>query len=125
MDPSVIPTLAAVISAIIGGAAGEAGKNAWTSLTALVRGRFGDDAAVTSAIERAGTRPAEETAEIIAGHAATDPAFEESLGRWTAETVRLIQSKHDVSNTVGGDARITGPVVQAGDVFGSINLGKP
>ncbi|TMR22211.1 hypothetical protein ETD86_12255 [Nonomuraea turkmeniaca] len=125
MDPSVIPTLAAVISAIIGGAAGEAGKNAWTSLTALIRRRFADDDAVTAAIERAETRPAEETAEIIAGRAATDPAFEEALHRWTVETARLVQSKHDVSNTISGNARISGPVLQAGDVFGSINLGKP
>ncbi|MEQ4716038.1 hypothetical protein [Nonomuraea sp. B19D2] len=124
MDPSVIPTLAAVISAIVGGAAGEAGKNAWTSLTALIRRRFGDDVAVTSAIERAESRPPEETAEIIAAHAAADPSFQEALDRWTVETARLIQSKHDVSNTISGNARITGPVLQAGDVFGSINLGK-
>ncbi|SEH04083.1 hypothetical protein SAMN05444920_1573 [Nonomuraea solani] len=124
MDPSVIPTLAAVISAIVGGAAGEAGKNAWASLTALIRRRFGDDDAVVSAIERAETRPAAETAEIIAVRAAADPTFEEELRHWTTETVRFVQSRHDVSNTISGDARVTGPVLQAGDVHGSINFGK-
>ncbi|MFC7592060.1 hypothetical protein ACFQYP_56330 [Nonomuraea antimicrobica] len=117
--------MAAVISAIIGGAAGEAGKGAWTSLTTLVRRRFGDDDTVTAAIERAETRPVEETAQIIANYATDDPAFAEELRRWSAESARLVQSKHDVSNTISGDARITGPVLQTGDVFGSINLGNP
>jgi hypothetical protein len=123
MDPSVIPPLAAVISAIVGGAAGEVGKNAWTSLTTLVRRRFGDDAAVTSAVERAGTQTAQETADIITSHAATDPVFHEALDRWTVETAHLIQSRHDVSNTINGNAKITGPVLQAGDIYGSIRLG--
>jgi hypothetical protein len=120
MDPSVIPTLAAVISAIVGGAAGEVGKNAWTSLTGLVRRRFGDDA--MAAIETAQTP--EETAQSLVQRAQADPAFAETLTSWTAETARLVQTKHDVTNTISGDARITGPVLQAGDVFGSINFGK-
>ncbi|MEU4230937.1 hypothetical protein AB0F17_42165 [Nonomuraea sp. NPDC026600] len=120
MDPSVIPALAAVISAIVGGAAGEVGKNAWTSLTGLVRRRFGDDA--VAAIETAQTP--EETAQNLLERAQLDPAFAETLTSWTAETARLVQTKHDVTNTISGDARITGPVLQAGDVFGSINFGK-
>ena len=120
MDPSVIPTLAAVISAIVGGAAGEVGKNAWTSLTGLVRRRFGDDA--VAAIETAQTP--ELTAESLAERAQADPAFAEALTSWTTETARLVQIKHDVTNTISGNARITGPVLQAGDVFGSINFGK-
>ena len=120
MDPSVIPALAAVISAIVGGAAGEVGKNAWTSLTGLVRRRFGDDA--VAAIDTA--RTPEESARSLVERAQADPEFGETLASWTAETARLVQTKHDVSNTISGDARITGPVLQAGDVFGSINFGK-
>lgn len=120
MDPSVIPALAAVISAIVGGAAGEAGKNAWTSLTGLVRRRFGDDA--VAAIETAQTP--EETARSLVERAQEDAEFGQNLTSWTTETARLVQTKHDVSNTISGDARITGPVLQAGDVFGSINFGR-
>ncbi|WP_188192159.1 hypothetical protein [Nonomuraea sp. SYSU D8015] len=120
MDPSVIPTLAAVISAIVGGAAGEVGKNAWTSLTALVRRRFGDDAPAVAALEG----PPEEVTRALVDHAQADSEFQQALTKWTVDTARLIQSKHDVSNTIGGEARISGPVIQAGDVYGSINLGK-
>jgi hypothetical protein len=119
MDPSVIPTLAAVLSAIAGGAAGEVGKSAWSSLTGLVRRRFGDDA--VAAIE--GATPEETTGSLVE-RAQADPEFGEALTSWTAETARLVQVKHDVSNTISGDAKITGPVVQAGDIFGSITFGK-
>ncbi|MFG6198632.1 hypothetical protein [Nonomuraea sp. JJY05] len=125
MDPSVIATLAAVVSAIAGGAAGEAGKSAWGSLTALVRRRFGTDAAVTAALEQAGTRSPEETTRVLVDHADADAEFQRSLADWAGETARLLQYKHDVSNTISGNARVTGTVIQAGDISGSINLGTP
>ncbi|MEV6037755.1 hypothetical protein AB0L65_41850 [Nonomuraea sp. NPDC052116] len=125
MDPSVIATLTAVVSAIVGGAAGEAGKSAWGSLTALVRRRFGADATVTAALEQADTRSPEETTRVLVDHAHADAEFQRSLADWAGETARLLQYKHDVSNTIGGDARITGTVIQAGDISGSINIGTP
>ncbi|MBE1583490.1 hypothetical protein ACFPOI_32205 [Nonomuraea angiospora] len=125
MDPSVIATLTAVVSAVVGGAAGEAGKSAWGSLTALARRRFGTDAAVTAALEQADTRSPEETTRVLVDHAHADAEFGRSLTDWAGETARLLQYKHDVSNTIGGDARITGTVVQAGDISGSINIGTP
>ncbi|WP_345567072.1 hypothetical protein [Nonomuraea rosea] len=124
MDPSVIPTLAAVVTAIVGGAAGEAGKNAWTSLTALVRRRFGDDAPAAAALELTGAHSPEAITQILVDHAKADAEFGQALSTWTTDATHLVQHKHDVSNTIGGDAHISGPVIQAGDVLGSINIGK-
>ncbi|RBQ17832.1 hypothetical protein DP939_23525 [Spongiactinospora rosea] len=119
MDPSIIPALAAVISAAVGGAAGEAGKSAWTSLTSLVRRRFGRE----TAAELEPGANSTEMAEDLVNRAGADPEFARALAEWMSETSKVVQQKHDVVNVIGGEARITGPVVQAGDVFGSINLG--
>ncbi|PZG40962.1 hypothetical protein C1I98_22245 [Spongiactinospora gelatinilytica] len=122
MDPSIIPALAAVISAVVGGAAGEAGKSAWTSLTSLVRRRFGRETAAE--LEPGANSTSTEMAEDLVNRAGADPEFARALAAWMSETSRVVQQqKHDVVNVIGGEARITGPVVQAGDVFGSINLG--
>ncbi|SEG79918.1 hypothetical protein SAMN05444920_104769 [Nonomuraea solani] len=124
MDASVISALAVVVSAIIGGAAGEAGKGAWTSLTTLVRRRFGSDAQAVATLEQFNTHSPEEITKVLVGHANADSEFEVALTEWTNDTIRLIRHTHDVSNSIGGEARISGPVIQAGDVQGSINFGK-
>ncbi|RJL31000.1 hypothetical protein [Bailinhaonella thermotolerans] len=111
--------LAAIISALAGGAAGEAGKSAWNSLTALVRRRFGDDSAE---LER---RPPDEAAAGLVWRAGADPEFGEALAEWMRDASALVQQRRDVTNTISGDARVTGPVIQAGDIHGSINLGGP
>ncbi|MEV8635316.1 hypothetical protein AB0395_27030 [Streptosporangium sp. NPDC051023] len=120
MDPAV---LTAIISALVGGAAGEVGKNAWTSLVTLARKRFGDGSDEVAALEGATGDTSEEITGILVDRAATDPAFKDALESWTSETAKVIRQSHDVSNTISGDARIHGSVIQAGDVFGSINLG--
>ncbi|MFC4590754.1 hypothetical protein [Sphaerisporangium corydalis] len=121
MDPTV---LAAIISALVGGVAGEAGKSAWASLTALARDRFGRDSPEAAALEAAPAGDTREIAGILVDRAEADPEFRESLASWTAETGKIIQRSHDVSNTISGDARIHGTVIQAGDIFGSIDLGS-
>lgn len=124
MDPSVIPTLAVIVSAIIGGAAGEAGKHAWTSLATLVSRRFDNEAHAAAALEQFDTQSPEEIVKVLVDHANSDADFEMELAKWTNDTICLIQHRRDVSNTIGGDARISGPVIQAGNVLGSINFGK-
>ncbi|MEV7009969.1 hypothetical protein [Streptosporangium sp. NPDC051022] len=115
--------LAAIVSALIGGAAGEAGKGAWTSLTTLVRRRFGGDSAELAELEQAGPDDSHEIAGLLVDRGESDPRFREELTSWVSETARTIRQSHDVSNTISGEARIHGNVIQAGDVFGSINLG--
>ncbi|WP_433259614.1 hypothetical protein ACQPYK_48615 (plasmid) [Streptosporangium sp. CA-135522] len=120
MDPTV---LAGIISALVGGVAGEAGKSAWTSLTALARRRFGGDSKEVAELEQASADNSHEIAGIFVDYAEADPEFKESLTSWVSETARIIRQSHDVSNTISGEARVHGTVIQAGDVFGSINLG--
>ncbi|MGW0806627.1 hypothetical protein [Nonomuraea sp. NPDC002799] len=125
MDPSVIPTLTAVVSAILGGTAGEDGKHAWASLTTLVRRRFGDDAPAAAALAHPDTQSPEGITQVLMGHARADTVFELALTKWTTDAIHLIHHKHDVSNTISGDAHISGPVIQAGDIHGSITFGRP
>ncbi len=120
MDPTM---LTAIISALVGGVAGEAGKNAWTSLVTLARKRFGDGSDEVAALERATGDTSEEIAGILVERAEADPGFKDSLESWASGATRIVRQSHDVSNTIGGQARITGQVIQAGDVFGSIHLG--
>ncbi|MEU8401898.1 hypothetical protein AB0C28_42510 [Nonomuraea sp. NPDC048892] len=124
MDPDMVPTLAAIVSAIVGGTAGEAGKQAWTSLTALVRRRFGGDDSATAIVESPAKQQPEEIAQVLVDRAHTDPEFELTLAKWMTDTVHLIRHTHVVHNSIGGSAHVNGPVVQAGDVFGSINFGR-
>ncbi|MFI7538457.1 hypothetical protein [Streptosporangium sp. NPDC049376] len=123
MDPTV---LTAIVTALVGGAAGEVGKSAWTSLVTLARNRFGGDSGEVAALEAAPggtTGQAKEITGILIDRATADPAFADELAAWAQETAKVVRQSHDVSNTIGGDATIHGTVIQAGDVFGSINLG--
>jgi hypothetical protein len=118
-----LTVLTAIVSALVGGAAGEVGKSAWATLSTLVRRRFGSDSAPVAALESADPDKPDELAGILAELAGTDPEFEKDLQKWAAEATHIIQQKRDVSNTISGEAQITGPVVQAGDIHGSINFG--
>ncbi|MEV4094368.1 hypothetical protein [Streptosporangium saharense] len=120
MDPTV---LTAIVTALVGGAAGEVGKSAWTSLVTLARNRFGSDSGEVAALEAATGDSSEEITGILVDRAEADPAFAEELAAWTRETAKVVRQSHDVSNTIAGEATIHGTVIQAGDIFGSINLG--
>ncbi|GES26303.1 hypothetical protein Aple_092020 [Acrocarpospora pleiomorpha] len=120
MDPTVI---AALLSALAGGVAGEVGKTAWTSLTSLVRRRFGDNSRELAAVEATSPETAPDISDLLVEWAHTDADFGEALTSWAAQTAENIGQSHDVTNTISGNARIQGPVIQAGDVFGSITLG--
>jgi hypothetical protein len=121
MDPIVIPALTTMISALVGGAAGEAGKSAWAALAALVRRRFAHDQDAVEAVERPGMTTPEDLARLLAERAASDPDFEAALSRWMSETKPVVRSDRIVMNSVHGD--VSGMVVQAGDIHGSINFG--
>lgn len=119
MDPIVIPTLTAILSALVGGAAGEAGKNAWESLAALVRRRFGGDRRAVAAVERPDAVEPGDLARLLAERAAADPEFHGSLERWMAEAGSV--TRGGVVNVNSGT--VSGTLVQARDVHGSINIG--
>ncbi|HEY9522391.1 MAG TPA: hypothetical protein VIR33_04065 [Thermopolyspora sp.] len=124
MDPITVSALTTFITSLVGGAAGEAGKTAWASLTDLVRRRFGRDSPAAQAIERAGEHTPEEIGAILVERAQADPEFGESLAAWGVEATRVVAKyEQKVSNVITGT--VHGNAVQIdGDVHGSINIGR-
>jgi hypothetical protein len=125
MDTTV---LGQVLSALLQGAGGQAGQQAWTALAALTRRLLGRQAAETTAVEAAPAGAEDPAAPgrlagLLAGRAAADPGFAAELGQWLAGTQALLGSGHTTVNQVGGT--VSGTVIQAGDVFGGIRFGGP
>lgn len=114
---------------VAAGTATEAGRAAWESLVSLAR-RFlrrgaagqGDQTATA-----ANDEPEDPTVLVgrIAGHARGDADFAARLCRWAEEHRTVIQIHHTnqakTFNTIAPGSQV-GKVVQAGDVYGDINL---
>jgi hypothetical protein len=122
MDTTV---LGQVLAALTQGAAGQAGHQAWTALTALATRLLGRDSAEVGAIEaaRAGTPDPVRLASLLVSRAGDDPGFGTELQEWLAGTQALLAAGHITSNQVTGE--VSGTVIQAGDVFGGISLSGP
>ncbi|GGM69880.1 hypothetical protein GCM10010106_15120 [Thermopolyspora flexuosa] len=125
MDP-IVPTLAAILTALVGGAAGEAGKSAWESLAALVRRRFGRDRQALEAVARPDAVAPGELASLLGERAAADPEFRAALERWLAEAGPVARRAagdpvNDTVNIVSG--HVGGNVIQAREIHGSITFG--
>ncbi len=137
MDPV---TIGAVVLAIIGGVAGEAGGKLWDRLTALVRRPFRGDpdtadskAAVPSgvaelmALEQA---PADQGRAVALGQAlltraGADPAFQRELESWWTQASQVHTGQGNVTSTISGGTQY-GPVVQGRDFTGlTFNSGPP
>ena len=139
MDLEAALTLA---TAAAGGAATAAGQSAWQSLLALARRATGREPAGQAAgVEPAGTAdpvgsvdPEDgEAVRVLIGRIAerarADEDFAGELRHW-AETHRAViqldrshrSDDSQVHNTVSGNAKIEGTVVQARDIHGGINL---
>jgi hypothetical protein len=135
VDPSAVSVLTSLVTGVLGGAAGEAGKEAWGRLTRLVRGRFDRDDPTTRALEQvdlvSGDQQMVEAvggilAQRLSDSAERDKRFSADLAAWMGEASRVINigGDGDVTNTISGDAKIGGSVVQGRD-FGTVNLGTP
>jgi hypothetical protein len=119
MDPISAQALATLIAQA---AAGEAGKSTWNGLLALARRAFGRSHPARAAIEQAAAgdhAAAERAAEQLVAQASADPAVAEALRAWMAEARTHAA---EVTNTISGEARIEGNVVQARDIGGSITF---
>jgi hypothetical protein len=135
----VDPIAVALLAALAGGAGGEAGRQAWAGLTALVRRPFqrttleGEETRALSTGEvelvRLDQDPddlvrAQELSTALAARAAVDAAFATELSRWHDEARRVRTGDGDVTNTVSGGT-VHGPVLQGRDFSGTIHLGPP
>jgi hypothetical protein len=129
MDPITAPMVATALAKVCDGAAGEAGKQAWTALTGLVRRVFGGrdrsrPMMAVAELERHPGDPArvEELAGVLAAAADLDPDFAADLREWLTEAG---QAGDGGTNIIAGSAQVHGDVVQARDIHGSITFGDP
>ncbi len=128
-------TLMAVLTGAVSATAGEAGKAALASLGALVRRLRGPGGAAELAVADLAAAPADgrvrATATVLDAEAAADPVFAAALREWVAGCAVLSHATLDCStsgdgsvrNTIAGGAQVRGPVVQARDIHGGVNLG--
>ena len=127
MDAASAGAIATAVSAAAASAGTEAGRHAWESLLDLCRrigrGRPGSEIAVP---DDAGDEEQIRllTASVI-DESERDETFAADLERWAGQhglSVRI--DRGDVHNTISGDARISGPVIQGRDFSGPISFGN-
>lgn len=123
MDAIAADLLTTTVVPLASGAAGAAGKQAWASLVAFIRGRFGGDAApMAEALEQHPDRArAEEFADRLVHLAGQDREFDGWLRRWLHDAAPLTHQK--VVNVVSGTAHVSGGLVQAHTINGSLTFG--
>jgi hypothetical protein len=126
LDSLGVPSIAAAISALVTGAGGQAGENAWQNLAALVRRTFGrgspPDRIVSGEYD---VGVVEALSRELASRAASDPTFADALRSWMSNVPSSEVGGGEVYNVIGGEAYVEGNVVQTRDVFGSITFGGP
>jgi Tfp pilus assembly protein PilV len=116
VDPALATLVLSSVNTAANAASQEAGKQAWQGLVALVRrARRQPDAEV----EPAHTEALAATLVTTAGH---DTQFAADLRRWIEHVAQLAPRSEDTSNSIAGDARVAGNVVQARDVQGSVTF---
>lgn len=128
VDPITTPALVAVLTKMFDGAGSEAGKEIWTSLSGLAKKVFGRGSESVEAIEDLERQPGDQARiEALAGslvvQAERDPEFAADLRCWLADARQVASGDGDVTNVIGGSARIGGPVVQGRDFTGGITFG--
>ncbi|WP_157435920.1 hypothetical protein [Actinospica robiniae] len=116
MDPALATLVLGSVNTAANAASQEAGKRVWQGLVALVRRARRHPTAVVE-----GERP-EDLAATLIEKADEDPRFAADLRFWI-EQVAGLDVNGDMTNSIGGDARVTGNIVQARDVSGSITFG--
>jgi hypothetical protein len=112
------------VGAAANSAANEAGRQAWESLLALWRRVRGSEA-----LETVEDPANPEQVQVLTGEVTEEyrrnSAFASELTQWAQQFSLTTESDHSAShNTIFGNARINGPVVQARDVSGPIAFGN-
>ncbi|MBO2446916.1 hypothetical protein J4573_07425 [Actinomadura barringtoniae] len=128
MDPITASALTAVLLKVGEGATGEAGKQLWEKFTGLVKTAFGRTAPEVSAAQELQTGNADQTqveslAQAVVAMSERDPELAQGLRAWIAEAEQPA-STGNVTNTISGNAKVTGSVIQGRDFHGNINLGN-
>ncbi|MEV0733973.1 hypothetical protein [Polymorphospora sp. NPDC050346] len=132
MDPITAGILAATLVPLANGAAGEAGRQAWESLTSFVRNRFGRGSDADTAAQALASHPGQVVHGEVLGRllehgAATDEQVAAWLRTWLHDAGPLTgqPAGTSVTNTVSGQAQVHGPVIQTHTISGPITFGPP
>ncbi|WP_275559501.1 hypothetical protein [Streptomyces sp. 5-6(2022)] len=138
MDPVTAGALVAAVNAAVSGAGGEAGRRALDSFGTLVRRVLrrgeGEPAGEPEPGPEPGLDPAaipyddgarlRQLADLLVERARQDPEFGRDLAAWMREHGGAAEEEPGaVHNSVAGDARVTGPVIQGRDFHGPISFG--
>ncbi|KAK1179564.1 hypothetical protein B7755_016280 [Streptomyces sp. NBS 14/10] len=138
MDPVTAGALIAAVNAVVSGAGGEAGRRALEALGALSRRvlrRNPSDPAGGPGVDPAGDgepvaipyddpERLRRLAELLVERARQDPELGRDLAAWMSRYGTPAQEVGTVHNSISGDARITGPVIQGRDFQGPISFGS-
>lgn len=113
MDPLIVSTLTAMITALASGTAGEAGRQAWATLVGRIRDRTRPDTSqVPAVLDQAVRQPDESHVQTLLHRLlADDPDATRLLLTWREENKALVLAP-TVQNTITGNAHI-----QAGGVY--------
>ncbi|MGA6157987.1 hypothetical protein ACPEIC_32070 [Stenotrophomonas sp. NPDC087984] len=129
MDPVTAGALVTAVNAAVSGAGGEAGRRALESFGTLVRRVLrrgeGEPAGEPEpvAIPYDDGERLRQLAELLVERARRDPEFGRDLASWMREHGEAAGEAGAVHNSIAGDARITGPVIQGRDFNGPISFG--
>lgn len=132
MDLASASALTAAVGAAATSAGSEAGRQAWDALVSLARRAVGRSGAVTEGEpdEDLPADPADgEQVRVLTGRlvalAESDPHLLQELESWARRYDIALTSDHSsVTNTVSGNARVQGPVIQGRDFQGPITFGS-
>jgi hypothetical protein len=125
VDPISVAAVVAVLTKVFDGAAEEAGRRAWESLTGLVRRAYGKDGAARKQVDAQPEPTGDSTtiealARALVAEAHTNPGVAAELRQWMDASSQQLTAG-GVRNTIHGN--VYGKVVQIdGDVHGGINL---
>ncbi|MFJ8269339.1 hypothetical protein ACIQ8G_03030 [Streptomyces sp. NPDC094154] len=130
------PISAALLVALVSGAGGAAGTQAWAALGRLVRQPFRradqtlpeEPALGIRELEGLEESPqdtgrAQALADALQRRAAHDPDFARSLATWLDKASPALTGTGDVRNTVSGGSQ--GNLLQARDLHGPVTFGTP
>jgi hypothetical protein len=128
VDPITTTALAATITTLLNGAAAEAGKSAWATLSTAARRLLGGSSAEALDQVDQATDPstvataAVPAAELLISLAQRDAAFAEELSAWHANAVTIIRDE-STTNNVSDGAQVKN-LIQARDIHGPITFGS-
>ncbi|XVU27075.1 hypothetical protein ACQPZJ_08550 [Actinoplanes sp. CA-054009] len=126
MEPFTVEAITAAVTALIGGAAGEAGKSTWTSLKTFVTTRWGHESAPAAALTAAEEAPNDPQAVRALADQLHDVADREPeaaawLSQWLTRAGTVANASGPAHNTISGNATVH-TAIQGYQFNGDINI---